>query len=144
LAQSAAVRLMYEPVAFNGRGPSESLQAQFPHVAFDAMGNEWTSGSVQGSDVLIVYADVAAPGAVDRLCAGLRQTRTDRVIVFLSGADVETTRRILREGAADVLPTPVGDPALAVSLERVLSRLDTQTSAKPDRSGRVISFLKAG
>ena len=46
------------------------------------------------------------------------------VVIALRDADVTTTRRLMRDGAADVLPAPVSEPALALSLERLLTPRD--------------------
>jgi pilus assembly protein CpaE len=54
-----------------------------------------------------------------------------------------TTRRLMREGAADVLPAPVNEPALAISLERLFGA-DGPDRSGARKSGEVVVFLKAG
>jgi pilus assembly protein CpaE len=65
------------------------------------------------------------------------------VVIALRDADVDTTRRLARAGAADVLPAPVGEPVLALCLERLLTH-ETSRPEPPGRSGEVVAFLKAG
>ncbi len=53
-----------------------------------------------------------------------------------------TTRRLIRDGAVDVLTAPVSEPALAISLERLLASSIAASSS--DKGGEVVAFLKAG
>lgn len=141
----AGLRLAYDPAAFQGASPSTSLQAQFPHVAFQPLQGRWTGDPSPSADVLLAAADAAREPEVDALCAALRACgRADSVIVFLLNPDVATTRRILRDGAADVLPAPANDMAVAVALERLLGRLHVEGAARPQQTGQVVSLLKAG
>ena len=66
-----------------------------------------------------------------------------RVLVVLRNADVINTRSFAREGEADVLPAPASEPALALSLERLLTR-DSSHPAAARRSGQIVAILKAG
>lgn len=143
IPEPGALRLSYDPAAFEGGKPSQALVSQFGQVSFVSLGGPWTSGSLQGADVLIASVDGSSAQAVDRLCASLRESgRAERIIVFVADADLATSRRLIREGAADVLPAPVSEPALAASLERVLGRLES--TGGPPSASQVISFLKAG
>ena len=64
-------------------------------------------------------------------------------MVVLRNADVTTTRRLVRAGAADVLPAPVSEPALALCIERLLTANPVETT--PTRkSSEVVAVLKAG
>jgi pilus assembly protein CpaE len=60
----------------------------------------------------------------------------------LHNADVTTTRRLIREGAADVLPAPPGEPALAACIDRLLA--ERSERAPEQRNSEVVAFLKAG
>jgi len=141
----AALRLAYDSAVFTGGRPSESLQAQFPLVRFRPLATRWTGEAVGDADVLAACADAASEQDVNRLCLQLRDCgRADSVIVFLRNPDVTTTRRILREGAADVLPSPAEELAVAVALERLLGRLKTEGARQPQTAGQVVALLKAG
>jgi pilus assembly protein CpaE len=71
------------------------------------------------------------------------RTFAAKVLVALREADVTTTRRLIREGAADVLPAPVSEAGLALSLERLLAAPAPATG--PDRAaGRLVAVIKAG
>ena len=140
-----ALRLAFDPAVFPGGAPSESLQAQFPLVRFRPLAASWAGEPVADADVVLASADAALLRDVDRLCLHLNGCgRADSVIVFLRNPDVTTTRRILREGAADVLPCPAEELAVAVSLERLLGRLKVEGAGQPQATGQVIALLKAG
>jgi len=136
------MRLAYDPAAFDGNGPSDALRGQFPEAKFMPAAG---AGGANAADLQIAYADTRDAGSIDRACAAAAK-RAGRVIVVLANADVETTRRMMREGAADVLTAPVSDTAMVVALERNLSRAQapTQTAAPAERTTRIVSFLKAG
>jgi pilus assembly protein CpaE len=55
---------------------------------------------------------------------------------------VITTRQLMREGAADVLPAPASEPSLALSLERILNA--AAMASDPAPSAEVVAILKAG
>jgi len=137
------VRLAYDPAAFDGRGPSDALRGQFPEAQFLPSAG---AGGSNAADLQIVFADTRDAASLDRAAAEVGR-RSGRVIVVLASADVATIRRFMRDGAADVLTAPVTDAAMAVALERQLSRNPVSVAAPtavPRRSGRVVSFLKAG
>lgn len=140
----ATRHLTFDPAAFADGAPSQALRGQFPQLQFSSLGGAWTSGSLKGADVLLVAVDGASPVDVDGLCINLRESgRADQVVICLTNADLATTRRLIREGAADVLPAPVSEPALAATLERIVGRLET-AAPLPAAGGQVVSFLKAG
>jgi pilus assembly protein CpaE len=121
-----------------------SLAALFPHVAFQSAGPAWPERPAADLAILIVPVNARSAAEVEaaekRLMtsAGLPQ-----VVVVLGDADVVTSRRLAHGGAADVLAAPVGEPALALCLERLLSH----AAEEPDdhgRSGEVVAVLKAG
>jgi pilus assembly protein CpaE len=120
-----------------------SMSALFPQVVFEAL--EPALGLQEtfslGFDVVVAPAQRET---VETLCRHLRDVGPGgKVIVVLRDADVQTTRRLMQEGAADVLPHPVTEPALALSLERLLA---SQPNRPDDggKSGEVVSILKAG
>ena len=142
---SRLTRLGYDPVAFDGKAPPDSLKALFPDVLFQPMGSESFSDALARVDLMIAAVDATKTREVEALCAHLRDNcRRGRVIVFLSHANVEVTRRLVREGAGDVLVAPISEPALAASLERIMATLDRPAIQPPGAAGHVVAMLKAG
>jgi len=141
---SAGPRVSYTADAFEAGGPSAALQAQFPQASFKALPGRWTNPTLGDADVLMVSVDAAKAAEIEGLCANLRASgKADHVIVLLQNPDLGVTRRVIREGAFDVLPAPVSDVALVGSLERLFTRIEAQ--AAQSRSGsEVIAVLKAG
>ncbi|HTX50998.1 MAG TPA: hypothetical protein VME40_16615 [Caulobacteraceae bacterium] len=120
-----------------------SLSALFPHVNFTSVGAIWPESAASSLDILIAAVDAASALEVDNAVRRLRaKIGAARVVVVMANADVATTRRLIREGAADVLPGPASEPAMAACLERLLVTLDDGRSDQ--RSGQVVAFLKAG
>ena len=121
-----------------------SLAALFPHASFESAGVRWLDATPGRYDVLIVGVAAASAANVEQAVAKLQLASVhERIIVVLSDADVVTSRRLLREGAADVLPAPAGEPALAVAIERQLAA-NPALKAEASKPGQVIAFLKAG
>jgi pilus assembly protein CpaE len=120
-----------------------NLEAAFPRIAFEIVHGEWPQPGALHADALIAGIDAASPASMDLATARLRgMAGAPPTIVVLRNADLDSTRRLVRDGAAaDVLPDPVGDTALALSLERLLSRRRTATHGG---KGQVVAFLKAG
>jgi len=113
----------------------------FPHVTFESAGPTWPARPDPRLDILIVSAAALATAEIDAACA--RLASGPKVVVVLRDADVMTTRRLMREGAADVLSAPVNEPALALSLERLFASVASDQD--PTRKlGEVVVFLKAG
>lgn len=126
--------------AIGGAERLASVAALFPHVAFEPLGPVWPERPAPGLDILVV-----AVGPPDLEAALKRLSNAalgPRVVVALRDADVTTTRRLMRAGAADVLVAPVGEPALALSLERLLTSADDVVSAR--KGGEVVALIKAG
>jgi pilus assembly protein CpaE len=123
--------------------PLAMLSAMFPAVTFRGLDTPWPERAAQTFDLLIVGLDAADPAGIDRLTTRL-STCVGRVevLVVMRDADVELTRRLIHQGAADVLPAPVTDTALAIALERIFCRLDTGRAQR--RSGEIVTLLKAG
>jgi pilus assembly protein CpaE len=141
---SGGPRVSYTADAFDAGQPSEALRAQFPQASFTALPGRWTSPTLGDADVLMVAADTAKPGDIEALCANLRASgKAEQVIVLLQNQDLGVTRRVIREGAFDVLPAPASDAALVASLERLFTRIETQT-AQSRGGSQVIAMLKAG
>lgn len=122
-----------------------SLAALFPHATFESAGARWADATPGRYDVLIAGVSAASAPSIEQAAAKLRALAPhERVIVVLGDADVVTSRRLLREGAADVLPAPAGEPALAVAIERQLAANPTLLKREAAKPGQVIAFLKAG
>jgi pilus assembly protein CpaE len=130
--------------AIGGPDRLTSLAALFPHVAFEAGAGPWPSRVDPGTDVLIAGADAAHPAEIEAAIARLGAANGGaRIAVVLRNADVAITRRLIRAGAADVLPAPVSEPTLALCLERLLTaRLDGGGPAR--KVGEMVAVLKAG
>jgi pilus assembly protein CpaE len=115
-----------------------SLAALFPSIEFVPL-DPRSPDSDRPFDVLIIAFTAEKVSAATAWLKSLpAQTK---VVVVLHEADVVTTRQLMREGAADVLPAPVSEPSMALSLERIFSA--SAAGADPDRSGEVVAILKA-
>jgi pilus assembly protein CpaE len=129
--------------AIGGAERFASMAALFPDVRFEAIGPDWPQRQDPRLDVIIIGVSAASSEEVEAAIRLLKaRTFAAKVLVTLREADVTTTRRLAREGAADVLPAPVSEASLALSLERLL--VTDGIGAGPERSGRVIAVLKAG
>ena len=139
-APSGRARVGYVDGVIGDAGTVNSLGSLFPDVEFVSVGAAWPDRPVAGLAALIVGAEAAE---VENVLARLgRRPPALPVIVVLRQADVATTRRLMRAGAADIVPAPVSEAALALSLERLLAGLET---ASPGGSASVaIALLKAG
>lgn len=123
--------------------PVAMLSAMFPAVTFRLLEGAWPERAAHTFDLLIVGLDGADPAEVERMTQRIAASAGRiEVLVAMRGADIDATRRLLHQGAADVLPAPVSDTTLAIALERIFCRLDTGRAHK--RSGEIISMLKAG
>lgn len=129
--------------AIGGAERFASIAALFPHVAFEPLAGGWPEPP-PGLDVLVVSLEGGAADAVEAAVRRLSSVKPGAsIVVALHDADVTTTRRLVRAGAADVLTYPISEPALALSLERLLA--DRRSDAEPGRpKGEVVAFLKAG
>jgi pilus assembly protein CpaE len=110
-----------------------------PEIRFETVAHDWNPADGPTYEVLIVALRAAD---ADAACQWLNAlpSRT-RAVVILHEADVATTRKLLRDGAAaDVLPAPVTAPAIASSLDRVFSSI----ASTPRSDGALITMLKAG
>jgi pilus assembly protein CpaE len=120
------------------------LGSLFANTSFESVGPVWPEHTPQHFEVLFVAVDGASGEQVAETVRRLRtRSMSTHIVVVLRGADIANTRLLMREGAADVLPAPVSDAALALSLERLLSRESVE--AIPGRKpGQVVALLKAG
>jgi pilus assembly protein CpaE len=142
VAQTLAVGIVNGSIG----GPERfaSIAALFPHVAFRSVGDQWPDRPDPSLDVLVVGVGASDVGDVE---AAVRRLAADHghvaIVVTLLNADVMTTRRLMRAGAADVLPVPISEPALALCLERLLAGGGSNGGPKR-KSGEVVAVLKAG
>ncbi|WP_312162168.1 AAA family ATPase [Phenylobacterium sp.] len=129
--------------AIGGAERFASIAALFPHVEFEALAGDWPEPP-PGLDVLVVSLEGGAADAVEAAVRRLSSAGpATSIVVALHDADVTTTRRLVRAGAADVVTYPISEPALALSLERLLA--DRRSDADSGRArGEVVAFLKAG
>ena len=146
-ARGAGAKARRVGVVDGAIGPADrlaSLAALFPEVAFESAGAAWPERAGPGLDILIVSVDGLSAAEVDAAEKRLKATAAGvQVLVVLRDADVATSRRLAHGGAADVLGAPVGEPALALSLERLLGREAAEPDA-PGPSGEIVAVLKAG
>lgn len=126
--------------AIGGPERTASLAALFPDVTFESAGPAWPARLDPRVGVLIAKVSALSAAEVDAACGRLKAG--PKTVVVLADADVMTTRRLMREGATDVLSAPVSESALAVSLERLLAGSDQ--AGGPGRSGELVCFIKAG
>ncbi|MDB5453997.1 MAG: hypothetical protein JWO33_2575 [Caulobacteraceae bacterium] len=128
--------------AVGGGDRLATLASLFPHVGFEALGADWPERVPLHVKIVIAAVDAASATDLDHAAGRLRQAPAGLyTIVVLRNADVASTRRLMHEGAADVLLDPVSEPALALSLERLLTR-DRASDGKG--SGEIVAVLKAG
>ncbi len=122
-----------------------AIAGLFPHVVFQSVGSSWPESSSPHFDILIVSLDANDSSQIEdatrRLQSGMGDTQ---LVAVLRNADVATSRLLAREGVADVLPAPVSETALAISLERLLQNVVTDAAGAPGRGNQVVSLLKAG
>jgi pilus assembly protein CpaE len=130
--------------AIGSAGRLSSLSALFPHVAFVSVGPTWPAQVDPAVSILIVSVSAASSVEIDTAVRRLRDKPANLlVVVALLDADVTTTRLLSREGADDIIPAPVSEPALALCLERLLTRGTSEPDAGR-KAGEVIGVLKAG
>lgn len=119
-----------------------SLAALFPDVIFESAGPKWPDRAAV--DILIVPVWASATDDVTEAVSRLRAVPDGpRTVVVLHDADVTTTRRLIREGAADVLLAPLSEAGLALCLERLLIGKGVEAPA-PRKPSSVVAVLKAG
>ncbi len=132
------------PSAIGGEDRLPALKTLFPGIAFEAVDENLAVVDSSKYDVLIIPVDKDSIPDVQkllqRLSAGSAQTK---IITALKGADVATIRELVHTGVADVLPEPVTDPILALSLERILAKQAAGGGAKQGH-GKIIAMMKAG
>lgn len=138
---AASKRVGYVNGAIGDAARVASLAALFPKAAFESVGPAWPARYEQHLDILVVAVDVAEiDSAVRRL--RIHPPAALHTLIILNGADANSARVLTREGA-EVLPAPVGDAALALCLERLLSR-DGSDRGPARKPGQVVALLKAG
>jgi pilus assembly protein CpaE len=125
-----------------GNDRISTLASLFPNIGFESLGPTWPDRVPLHVKIVIAGVDAASATDLDEALQRLRQTPSNlHTIVVLRNADVTSTRRLMHEGAADVLLDPVSEPALALSLERLLTR-DRGDAGKA--GGEIVAVLKAG
>jgi pilus assembly protein CpaE len=144
---AAAAKPMKVAVVDGAIGPADrldSVAALFPHVAFESAGASWPDRPAAGLDILIVPVAAQSESDVEAAARRLKAKASGpKVVIVLRDADVTTMRRLSHGGAADVLTAPVSEPALALCLERLLTR-ETSDADAARGSGEVVAILKAG
>jgi pilus assembly protein CpaE len=130
--------------AVGGAERIASLAALFPNLAFEVFDAIWPEEIPSRFAIAIVCADAAAGGAMNTAEQHLRRCPVaTQIVVVLRNADVENSRRLARQGAADVLPAPASETALALTLERLLKR-ESAVAPRAGKHGQMAAVLKAG
>jgi pilus assembly protein CpaE len=116
-----------------------SLAASFPAAEFTLIGPD-TSDTGRFDVLIIAIMIEKAPAAAAWLQA---LPATTKAIVVLHGADLATSRQLVRDGAAEVVPGPATETALALALERLLSAPAGKPAGGGDDGSQVVALLKA-
>jgi len=119
----------------------DALTRLFPQLRFENLGSVVSEEVSKHLDILVIPVNAASVVGAERQIS--EWSRHFQVIVVLADADVESTRRLVRMGVADVLPTPLSESAIALCLERLVNRMAPVVGA-PGRGSEVVAFLKAG
>jgi pilus assembly protein CpaE len=120
-----------------------SLAALFPDVQFEIAPSDWPERGCGGMALLIVGVDGASAIETDAIGQRLRRVPAElKVVVLLRNADVSTTRLLMREGAADVIPAPASESSLAVTVDKLLRTEPADGGGR--QSSEVVAVLKAG
>lgn len=117
-----------------------SLAALFPHVEFETISSNQSSAGRGLFDVIVIAIMAEKAEAAIQWLHSL--PKGSKAVVILHEADVLTTRRLMREGAADVLPAPASEPTIALSLERLFTA--PLAASDPSSHSEVVALLKAG
>lgn len=117
-----------------------SLAALFPQAQFVSIGASWPDEIDSRLAVAVVTVDASQVSDAERRLAANRSRSP--IIVVLRNADVTGSRRLMRAGAADVLPAPASEAALTLSLERVLAR--PEVAQRRGSDGQLVGVIKAG
>jgi pilus assembly protein CpaE len=141
-AKAPAIRLGVLPGALTQEQVG-AMKALFPAITFELL-EDISHGDRADIDILFVSADSTAPDQIERVVRRCRlNASTTQIVVVLRNSDLAKTRALLQSGAADVLPMPISETALALCLERIVSR------GKPARGGerpvgQLVAVLKGG
>lgn len=119
-----------------------SLTNLFSNVVFESVGMSWPDKVNRPLAILIVDLDANSRVDVDRAIVRLKHASQIPIVVVLRNADPFIVREIAQAGAADVLPAPVSDAALALCIDRLLNR--QVPLGEQRKSGQITAILKAG
>ncbi len=133
----------FEIGVIDGAVPNEgllaSVAAHLPAARFRRIDRSASAVAISGIDALILPGDLGP-----RLDALLAET-VDRIktVVVLEDTSIGASRRLFGLGVTDILPAPVTESALILSLERII-RTIPPAEPKPRSEGSVVAMLKAG
>jgi pilus assembly protein CpaE len=120
-----------------------AMAALFPAIQFEFLG-DGLRDAPGDPDILFLAIDGASPEEIE---GAVRQCKLNpgapQTVFILYHADLSNTRALLQSGAVDVLPAPVGETALALCLERLVTRGRPSRGA-PRPAGQLVAVLKAG
>lgn len=144
LPRMSIQRVGVVPSAVGGEARLPALRSLFSNIVFETLSEAWETGEFGHCDVIIIPVNKAriseVQQLVQRLSVGPVQTK---IIAVLENADVSTIRDLVHTGVADVLPEPVTDPSLALSLERLLTK-QASVQANTKQPGKIVALMKAG
>jgi pilus assembly protein CpaE len=123
---------------------AKALSDAYPELQFELFGREWQDRYPRHIEILFVEADANQRDNFETALRHLKARPASLQIAFvLHNASVTATRMLAHEGAAEVIPAPVNEPSLFLSMERLMSRR-TLEQASPQKPGHVVALLKAG
>ena len=115
------------------------VASHLPTVRFQPISGDAPPALIKTFDALIIPGDLGA-GLEGLLAETAALVKT---IVVLEDTSIAASRRLFSLGATDILPAPLTESALILSLERLI-RTATPPISTPRPDGSVVAMLKAG
>jgi len=125
--------------AIANQGVLASVVAHLQSAHFTPVGRDAAPEVIASLDVVILPADLG-PRLESLLAEMAGRTKT---VVVLEDTSIGASRRLFGLGATDILPAPVTESALILSLERIM-RTGPSPAASPAPTGTIVAMLKAG
>ena len=120
-------------------GVLASVAAHLPAVRFRQIDRSAAPAAMAGLDALILPGDLGP--RLDTLLA--ETVGRIKTVVALEDTSIGASRRLFSLGATDILPAPVTESALILSMERLIRTLPP-AEPKPRSEGSMVAMLKAG
>jgi len=133
----------YEVGVVDGAVSAESLlalvKAHLPTIRFHAVARDAGPTVLTALDAVILPGDLGA--RLDELLKGT--AGAVKTLVVLEDTSISASRRLFSLGATDILPAPLTESSLILSLERLI-RAAPPAASKSRSEGSVVAMLKAG